>query len=633
MKGTGTIAKLAVVTSILVVALFAGGPAAEAKMGETTKDRGKIDATYTWNIQDLYPTLQDWEQELLELEGRIEQFVGFRGSLANSVSHLADCLDARFVLLRQFHKLASYAARVYHQDMRISDSQGLHDRIGKIGTKAEAVLAFVEPELLAIPAEKLEEFLKSKRLQVYRQYLHNVTRRREHIRSPEIEAVVAQTGDMAAGATKVYQTLATVNMPWPEVELSNGDKATIDQSGYGALRYLPNRDDRLKVFQAFWTRMNEYKETFAGLLATKVNTDHFYALAGNYDNDLQSALDRTDVPTDIYHNMIKQVRAGLPVLHRYLKLRQKILGVEKLGYHDMYTSIVASVDWKFDYDSGFDTILAAMEVMGSDYVKVLKGARDQRWTDVYPTGGKRTGAYMSGEAYDVHPYVLLNYTDDYSSMSTAAHEFGHALHSYLANKHQAFPNAGYPIFVAEVASTVDEILLGLYMSKKETDKARRIYLLGQALETYRTTVFRQALFAEFELLIHQMAQDGKPLTADALNETYLKLLREYYGEEQGLTEIDPLYAAEWAYIPHFYYNFYMFQYTTSYIAATSIAQTIFDGDTKARDAYLEMLKAGGSRSPVELLNMAGVDMSGPGPYEKSFKAMDRILDEIEELLK
>jgi len=379
--------------------------------------------------------------------------------------------------------------------------------------------------------------------------------------------------------------------------------------------------------------MDEYKETFAGLLASRVNVDRFYALAGNYGSDLESSLDRTDVPTEIYHNMVTQVRAGLPVLHRYLRLRKQILGVEELGYHDLYTSIVASVEWTFGYDEGMKLVIDSLGVMGRDYTKVLKESVKERWADVYPTEGKRTGAYMSGEAYDVHPYVLLNYTDDYSSVSTTAHEFGHALHSYLANGTQPYPTSGYPIFVAEVASTVNEILLRLYMSRQEKDKKKRIFLLGQALENYRTTVFRQALFAEFELLIHEMAQEGKSLTADLLSETYLRLLKEYYGEAEGCIRIDSLYAVEWAYIPHFYYNFYMFQYTTSYIAATSIAQTIFDGDEKARDAYLEMLKAGGSLSPVQLLKMAGVDMSGPGPYEKSFQAMDKILDEIEELLK
>ena len=625
--------RMAKVLAILaLVALCAPAALAEGKMTTTIKDPTKVADKYKWDVTDLFASVEAWNDGVAAVEKQVEELAACKGTLKQSAAHLAKCLTLRFDIVKDFGKLYSYASRVYHVNLKVSENQALFDRIGKVGTKVEAAMSWMDPELLAMAPEKLVEYGKDKGLADFSSYIYNTTRRRAHIRSKEVENVIAHAGDMAAGSTKVYQTLATVNVPWPTVTLSDGSEVKLDQSGYGQLRYLANRDDRLTVFQAFWKRFTEYRETFAGLLVTKINTDHFYAVVRGYDNDLQSALDGTDVPTDIYHNMITGVRAGLPVLHRYQDLRKKVLGVEVLGYHDLYTSIVKSADLKYSYDEATELILASLKVLGSEYTGILAKAYKDRWVDVYPYEGKRTGAYSSGSAYGTHPFILLNYTDDYNAMSTTAHEFGHALHSYFANSTQPFPKADYPIFVAEVASTVNENLLFLHMVANEKDKNKKIFLLGQALENFRTTVFRQALFAEFELRVHDMAQKGESLTADAMGELYLTLLREYYGEAGGHIKVDPLYAVEWAYIPHFYYNFYMFQYTTSFIAATSIARQIFKGDETARDNYLAMLKAGGADTPVGLLKMAGVDMSGPEPYAQAFAVMDDILTEIEELM-
>jgi len=345
-----------------------------------------------------------------------------------------------------------------------------------------------------------------------------------------------------------------------------------------------------------------------------------------------ASLNRTNVPEAVYRNMVKQIRAGLPLLWRYLKLRKKLMGVKELAYHDLYVSIVPKVDWPFPFETCRKLIEASTKPLGADYVKIIAMAFDKRWMDVLPTAGKRSGAYMSGGAYDVHPYMLLNHNNDYDGLSTMTHELGHAAHSWLANKRQPYHNAGYPTFTAEIASTLNEDLLRLYMLADEKDKKRRLYLLGQYLEGWRTTVFRQALFAEFELKIHEMARAGKPLTADLLDSTYLDLLKTFYGHDKGVCKIDPLYAAEWAYIPHFYYNFYMFQYTTSFIAGTAIARDIHGGDVKARDRYLEMLAAGGSKYPAELLAIAGVDMSVAKPYETAYVSLRKALDEAEGLV-
>jgi len=422
-----------------------------------------------------------------------------------------------------------------------------------------------------------------------------------------------------------------LNVPYPTVNLKDGRRIRMTPSMYTLYRALPDREDRFNVFQSFWGTYQKYRETYANLLAGVVNRDHYFAVLRKYPSDLDSALDQTSVPAEIYRTMIKQVRDARPLLWRYLKLRKKMLGLGELGYHDLYTSIVPALNLSYDYETGQRIVLSALQPLGQEYLGIMKKAFSERWTDVYPTKNKRSGAYMAGEAYAQHPYVLLNYNDDYDSMSTLAHEFGHAGHSYLANTHQKFQNADYPIFIAEVASTLNENLLLEHMLAREHDRSRKLALLGEHLDGWRGTVFRQALLAEFELKLHELAQSGIALTADVLDRTYLQLLREYYGEAEGICKIDPLYAVEWAYIPHLYYNFYMFQYTTSFLASTAIARKIHEGDPKARDSYLAMLEAGGSKFAVELLQMAGVDLRTSAPYLAAFDMLKKTLDQAERL--
>jgi oligoendopeptidase F len=551
--------------------------------------------------------------------------------MGKSAKQLAEGLDRIYALTKRLYRLHVYAMRFHDQDARIPEGQALKDRIQKVVTEVNAALSFVEPEILGIPPGKLSAWLKSKRLKAYRHNLHNVTRRRSHILGPKQEELIAWAGNLAAVPSDVYQALSTLNLPYPEVELRTAGRVTLTPAMYNRYRALEDRGDRLRVFRAFWGLHDKFKEAFAVLLSGVVSRDRYYAMARKYQSDLQASLDHNHVPARIYTNMIKQVRAGLSLLRRYLELRRRALGLDDLGYHDLYASIVPAVKMEISYEKARETILQSLEPLGAEYTAALSMAYGQRWVDVYPTRGKRSGAYSSGDAYDVHPYVLLNYNDDYESMSTMTHEFGHALHSYFANRHQPFHLADYPTFVAEVASTVNENLLRLHLAEKEPDRRMKIFLLSQHLENFRTTVYRQCLFAEFELWIHEQAQKGEPLTADSLGKQYLKLLREYYGEAKGPIRIDPLYSVEWAFIPHFYYNFYMFQYTTSFIAATAIAARIHAGDTRGRDHYLKLLKAGGSRYPVQLLRAAGADMQTAAPYRQAFGSMQRTLDEIEEL--
>lgn len=595
------------------------------------RERGAVPDKYKWNLGDLYPSHAAWDRDLKKLRSEVQAFVRCRGKMGRSARQLAEGLERLYALTKGLYRLHVYAMRFHDQDARVTQGQALKDRIQKAVTEVNAAASFVEPEILGIPPKRLSTWIKSERLKAHRHSVHNVTRRRAHILGPEQEELIARAGNLAALPSDVYQTLATVNLPYPEVRLKTAGRVTLTPPMYNRCRALRDREDRLRVFQAFWGLHDKFKEAFAALLSGVVSRDRYYADARKYPSDLQASLDQSHVPVSIYTNMIKQVRSGLPLLRRYLELRKDALGAGDLGYHDLYASIVPTVDMKISYPEAQQIVLQSLKPLGGEYTDALKRAYDQRWADVYPTPGKRSGAYSSGDAYDVHPYVLLNYNDDYESMNTMTHEYGHALHSYFTNQNQPFHLADYPTFVAEVASTVNENLLRLHLVGREPDRKVKTFLVGQHLENFRTTVFRQCLFAEFELKIHELAQAGQPLTADTLGELYLRLLREYYSEAQGAIRIDPLYAVEWAFIPHFYYNFYMFQYTTSFIAATAIADRIHAGDARARASYLKMLKAGGSRYPVQLLQAAGVDMRTAAPYRQALGSMRHSLDEIDAL--
>ncbi len=594
--------------------------------------RSQVKEEHKWDLGQMYGDVKAWEKDLAQLERDLGKFSRCKGKLGSSPARLASCLDKLFAIGKRADRLRGYAERLHDQDAKERQGQELADRIGRAGTKMSAAVSFVRPEILSIPAKKLKRFLQSPKLADYRHYLDNTLRLKDHVLSPIEEEIIARAGDLTKLPQNVYMTVSTLNVPFPTVTLKDGQRVRMTQSMYTRYRGVADRDDRIKVFRAFWGTYQKYRETYASLLAGVINRDHYFAKVRKYDSALESALGKTNVPTEIYKNMIKQVRAARPLLWRFLRLRKKMLGIDQLGYHDLYASIVPAVDLKYDYDAARAHITKAMAPLGKDYLSIMKMAFDDRWTDVYPTANKRSGAYMSGAAYDVHPFVLLNYNDNYDSMSTTAHEFGHAAHSYLANKYQKYQNADYPIFTAEVASIVNENLLRLDIVDQERDTQKKASLLGQYLDDWRTTVFRQALFAEFELKLHEIAQSGTPLTADLLDRTYLQLLREYYGEAEGVCKIDPLYAVEWAYIPHLYYNFYMFQYTTSFIASTTIANKIHGGDMQTRDNYLGMLKAGGSKYPVDLLKMAGVDLREETPYREAFAVLERVVEYLEQAM-
>ena len=548
-------------------------------------------------------------------------------------SSLADCLELDTDISKTFGRLYSYASMKSDEDTRRSKYLAMRQAVEQLMTEYASKASYIEPELIKLDRETVTGFIAAeRRLAVYRMYLFDLLRRKAHKLSEKEEKILAETGLMADGPASVYGVFSNAEMPYPEVTLSDGTEATLNKAGYARHRSSTVRADREKVFQAFWSTFQTFKQTFGVQLYSHLQTHVFYMRTRNYDSSLELALDRNNIPTDVYHSLIANVRDNLDSFHRYLRLKKRMLGVETLKYSDLYAPVVKDVELEYTFDEARQLYLDAVKPLGPDYRQAAQQAFDGRWIDVYPTPGKRSGAYSSGNAYDVHPYILLNYNGQFDDVSTLAHEMGHTMHSFYSNKHQPFPLADYSIFVAEVASTFNEALLIHKMLNEIEDDDVRLSLLMNYLDGIKGTVFRQTQFAEFELRMHEMAEKREPQTGDTFTQLYGDILRDYYGHEQGVCEIDDLYTLEWAYIPHFYYNFYVYQYSTSFTAATALAEAVFNGEEGAVQRYLDFISAGGSDYPIDILKQAGVDMTTSEPFGKTMAAMNRTMDEIEAIL-
>jgi len=483
-----------------------------------------------------------------------------------------------------------------------------------------------------MPAGTTETFLEvDKALAPYRLFLEDIARRRPHTLPPAEEKLLAEAGLMAPAASTVYGILANADMPFPEVSLGDGTKVRLNQAAYAKYRAVPSRADRKMVFHEFWSTFKLFERTFGVMMDASVKRDLFYARSRNYPSCLSAALSDSNVPEAVYRTLVAEANRALPVLHRAFKLRGTLLGIPDLAYYDIYPPLVSHLDIKFPVEHGKALVLDALRPLGDEYVSTVRSGFGARWMDVFPRPGKRSGAY-SNAVYDVHPYVLTNYNDDYESVSTMAHEWGHAMHSCLANRTQPYATADYSIFIAEVASTFNEALLLDRMLKNVANDDQRLTLLGSYVENLRGTFFRQTMFAEFELTTHEVAECGKALTGERLSQIYGDLLRRYHGHGADVLRIDDLYTVEWAYIPHFYRNFYVYQYATSLAASTQLAQEVLQGEPGARDRYLGLLEAGGSRYPYELLGDAGIDLASPAPYQALAARMSWAMDEIEKII-
>lgn len=594
---------------------------AHAASTETEADR--------WNLQAIYATSAAWDSDAQRLEKQFKDISTCNNQLGSSLQRFKSCLDLYADIQKRYARLATYASQFHDQDTGTTEGLDLNQRADVLGSQYESATSFLRPEILKLGAAKVGVFLaKDKSLQIYAHPLDDILRGAKHTLDKKGEDLIASFGLATGAASAIYSTLSNSDMPWPKVKLSDGKEVIIDQAAYTKYRAAPNRQDRKLVFDAFWGKWKEFERSYGVTFYEQLKRDSVYAKVKNYPDSITHALDNNALPVAVYDTLIEQTRANLPTLHRYFKLRAKTLGLKDIGYQDIYTPLVSS-SRSFPIKEGVQLMLASVKPLGEDYVQAMTKATTERWMDVYPRPRKRSGAYMNGSAYDVHPFLLLNYNDNYESVSTLAHEWGHAMHSYLANKHQAFVTADYPIFTAEIASTTNEVFLLDHMLKiAKTDDERLLYL-GSALENLRGTFFRQAMFADFERTVHTKVDRGESLTGDAISKIYGDILKRYHGDQEGVLKIDDLYTIEWAYIPHFYNRFYVFQYATSIAAGSLFAEEILKGTPGARDKYLNILKAGGSAYPYELVKSAGVDMASPAPYQAVFARMNTIMDQIE----
>ena len=610
-------------------------PKEQAMPRNDTPQRSEIPDKYKWDTRHLYTSDAAWETERKKLLASLKKISACKGTFKKSKKKVLACLKLLFATHQQLARLSNYAHRKYDQDTRVGTYQGLKAVIEKTGTEFLEVSSFVQPELLSLPVKTLRRMIKDKSFGLYDQYLEEILRLKPHILSPREESLLASASMMRDTGYTVYSSFSAADLKFPSITDERGRKAQLTQSLFARYRASGDRKVRKAAFDTFFGTYASYKNTLASLLSSQVNSNITYAKARRYGSALEAALDANNVPTSVYHNMIKAVNKYLPLLHRYLKLRKKLLGLRQLRYYDMYPSIIKKVDIKYSYEEGNKLIVDSLAPMGADYVKVLAhGLKPSSgWVDPFPNKGKRSGAYMDGSAYEVHPFVLSNYIQNYSSVSTMAHEMGHALHSYLSNKTQPYAKSDYSIFVAEVASTFNEALLMHHMLRQVRSPQRRLYLLGEQLESFRQTLFRQSMFAEFELAVYQRAERKEALTADEISRIYLKICRRYYGHDKKVVLVDEPYGVEWSYVPHFYYNFYVFQYVTGITAATALAEMVLKQGDKARDRYLDnLLKAGSSDHSITLLKKAGVDLTTTKPYDLAMGVFERSLDEAEKLV-
>lgn len=595
----------------------------------TIPTRAEADPRYTWNLAAVYPTDDDWKAAFAAAQEAPQKLRSYEGRLGESARTLLDFLRYSDELSVTLDRLGNYAQRRADEDTRVPAYQEMCALFLNLAVETSRAAAFSTPELLAVPAETLDGFYREEpALEQYRLLIGRVLKMRDHVLSPEGEALLAAAGQLGQSPNDIFSFLNDADLQFPDAVDADGEAHPVTHGSYGPLLQSPDRTLRRAAFESLYGVYAQFRNTSAALLSAQMRQLQFFADARRYESALHAALDETEVSVDIYHNLIAAVRAGFPAMHRYVELRKRVLKVDDLHFYDLYTPIVAGQDVKIPYAEAQRTILEALAPLGEDYLALLREGFENRWVDVYENQGKRSGAY-SASVYGVHPYVLMNYTDTLDDMFTLAHEMGHSLHSCLSNRTQPVTYANYVIFVAEVASTCNEALLMRHLLGQTDDPQRRAYLINHFLEQFRTTVYRQTLFAEFELWCSEQIRAGQALTAESLSAKYAALNREYYGEAIVL---DEQIALEWARIPHFYYDFYVYQYATGFSAAVALSQRILrEGEPAVRD-YLEFLSGGSSKDPVALLQGAGVDLSTPEPVESALRQFGELVDELESLL-
>jgi len=590
------------------------------------------DQQYSWDLTEIYPSIEAWEQAREEVMDQFATIEARRGTLGDSADSLFETLDLISETSKEAARVSTYASLNADENLRNNETQERRQLSQVMSARFNEATAWVQPEIIRVGAEVIRAYIKEDdRLQRFEFGLEDSLRNAPHTLGDEAEETLSYFSQTFGAPNQIYSLLSNSDIPWPTVTLSDGQEGVIDSQGYSRFRGSEVREDRKAVFDAFWGKWLEYRNSVGSTLNAHFQTQVALAKARNYDSVLQRELSQDNLPETVYRTLVREVNAALPTLHRYFRLRAKMLGVEQMRYYDIYPPLV-SLDKTFDIETSNAITLEAMAVLGDDWVSMQRDAMAQRWVHVYPQRGKRSGAYMSPGAFDVHPFVLLNHNDDYESLSTLAHEWGHAMHTLYSKQTQPFDTAFYSTFIAEIPSTSLELILQDYMTRNAESDNERLYYLGSALENMRGTFFRQTMFAEFELALYEAAERGDALSGQRISEIYADILKRYHGHDEGVVEIDELYTNEWMFIPHFYYNMYVFQYATSQTAGTALYAKIVEEGAAGVENYKNLLRAGGSDYPYTLLRNAGVDLATPGPYRAVETKMNAIMDEMEAIL-
>jgi len=588
-----------------------------------------------WNLGDLYASPEAWTAARNKEKAIIDGLDKYKGTLGNSADAMLAGLIAISDANKEVTRLYTYAQLKGDEDVRIAPNQEREQDGQALNTELNEKTAWLTPEILTIGADKVKAF-EGQSPELARRFtfqLDNTLRAAPHTLGVEAEGVLASAGTVLNQPDNIFSVLSNGEVPFPTVTLSDGKKIRLDQAAYAKYRQSPNRADRKAVFDAFWGAFKAYEGTFGATLATQVQGETLQAKVRHFPDSLAWATFPDNMPEDVYRQLVAQANASLPTLYRYLKLRKKLLGItDDLHYSDLYPPMFKLAQpLHFSVADAERIGIDVTSVYGPEYTAFLKKGFAGHWMDVYPRQGKASGAYMNGSAYDVHPYLHLNHNDDYESLSTLVHEWGHAIHTLLDNETQPYENSNYSTFIAETASIGNEMLLNDYMVAHAKSKEEKLFYLGEGLELIRTTFYRQTMFAEFQLALHEAVEKGDSLTGAKMTDMYCGLLKKYYGDAEGVTKIDPAYCVEWAFIPHFYYGFYVYQYATSMAGAAQFSNAIETEGAPARDRFIAMLKAGGSDYPYTLYKKAGLDMASPAPYQALVARMNKIMDEIDAL--
>lgn len=600
----------------------------ENDMNQVLNKREDIEDKFKWDMTDVYKDEDLWEQDRVKAYENIGEIEKYSKNLCDSKEIFKSGMDIIYSTQLMVERVYFYANQKYHENLGNSKYQKMSNQTDELITAFGLATSFVVPAILACSQEKIAGYLVDNELVQYKMYLNDVFRQKKHILSEAEEAIVAKTNKFSQGASNIFSVFNNVDIDFPEINDGNGNMVKLTHGNYNTFLTSKNREVRKDAFMAMYHTFAKYKNTLSMVYQTSLNKDSFYADVRKYDSSREMFLDDSNIDGSVYDNLIKTVNENLPIMHKYLEIRKKALNLDELHMYDIYVPIVDVDNKEIDYDKAKEMVLDGLKVMGTEYTDLLKEGFNNRWIDVYENEGKRSGAY-SWSVYDTHPYVLLNYQPQLNSVFTIAHEMGHALHSYYSNKNNSYINSEYKIFVAEVASTCNESLLINHLINKSEDDREKAYLINYFLEQFRTTLFRQTMFAEFENIVHKMSDEGEPLNAEIMCDIYYELNKKYYGENMC---IDKEIEMEWARIPHFYTAFYVYQYATGFSAAVALSKKILEEGESAVNDYKKFLKSGCSDYPIELLKIAGVDMSSNEPVEMAMKMFENLVNQFEKLI-